>query len=262
MEKAFAINLKVNISFITRFLGALIGLCVFMAFVRGLIIYNTGDYAKDGLSMIFNMDLEQSLPTYVSAINLFIASALLALVTKFKRRNNDRYWMHWGFLSFGFLFLSIDESISLHELVVGSVVFELFNLEEQGHFGSSILIVSSAAISGLLFLNFILHLPGKTRTRFIVSGIIFVMGAAGMEALGGYIVSDGYQKVAYNLVVIIEESMEMTGVLLFIRALLYYIKENLVHGTSSLFQKVKKETDTIAPQKVEVLARETEHVAL
>lgn len=233
MENNFTVNLKVNIPFVTRMLGAFIGLCIFMAFVRGLVIYTTGNYAEDSLLMKFNMDFEQTLPTYVSTINLFIASALLALVSKFKKSIDDKYWMHWGFLSFGFLFLSIDENISLHELLVGRVVLDLFSLSEQFHLGSSILILSCAVIGGLFFLKFILHLPNETKARFIISGIVFVLGAAGMEALGSYILSDGYQKIAYNIGVIIEESLEMIGVLLFIRAILYYIKENHLNVTPS-----------------------------
>ncbi|RDV15340.1 hypothetical protein DXT99_09780 [Pontibacter diazotrophicus] len=239
MGKNFAINLNVNISFVTRFLGALIGLCIFMAFVRGFYIYTTGNNTEDSLLMKFNMDFEQTLPTYVSTINLFIASALLALVSKFKRSIQDKYWLHWSILSFGFLFLSIDESISLHELLVDSVILDLFNISEQFHIGSSILILSCAVISILFFSKFVLHLPNKTKVRFIISGVIFVFGAAGMEAIGGYILSDGYQKVAYNIGVIIEESLEMTGVLLFIRAVLYYIKENLLEITP-LFSKASE----------------------
>lgn len=60
-----------------------------------------------------------------------------------------------------------------------------------------------------------------------------------MEAIGGYILSDGYQKVSYNVGVIIEESLEMVGILLFIRAILYYIQENLLHHTP-LFEEVAK----------------------
>ncbi|GAB3533911.1 hypothetical protein GCM10027443_20160 [Pontibacter brevis] len=235
MEKSFKINLRVNIPLIIRFLGAVILLCVFMAFVRGLYIYLTGNNAEDSLLTKFNMDLEQTLPTYVSAINLFIASAFLALIAKSKWGMEDRYRKHWGALALGFLLLSVDESISLHEVVVANFMMQLSAISGPNHFGAGVLILLCAALSSMLFLKFILHLPARTKVRMISSGVVFVLGAAGMEAIGGYFVSDGYEKVAYNISVIIEESLEMAGILLFIRSLLYYIQENLLNA-SPLFK--------------------------
>lgn len=253
MKNSFAINLKVNISSVTRFLGAIITACIFMAFLRGFIIYMTGYNSEDGLLMKFNMDFEQTLPTYVSTVNLLIVSALLALVTRFKKSVNDKYWLHWGFLSFGFLFLSIDESLSLHEVLVRDYVMPLLNISGPAHLGAGLFILGCASVCGLFFLKFILHLPTKTKIRFIIAGVIFVFGAAGMETIGGYILSDGYQKVAYNTVVILEESLEMIGVLLFIRAVLYYIKENLLNVTPLLKEVHQHSKKTTAAQKEEQL---------
>lgn len=159
MEKTFTINLRVNISYVVRFLGGLILACIFVAFLRGFIIYTTGNNNEDGLLMKFNMDLEQTLPTYISTINLLIASGLLALVAKFKRSIGDTFWVHWCVLSLGFLFLSVDESISIHEVIVRSFVMQLFHNSSPAHLGAGIFILLCAAISGLFFLKFILHLP-------------------------------------------------------------------------------------------------------
>jgi hypothetical protein len=83
-------------------------------------------------------------------------------------------------------------------------------------------------VAGLvLFLyNFLLRLPSKTRNLFILSGLIFVSGAIGLELLEGYY--DSLLGTNYYTVVLytIEEAMEMVGVIIFIYALLNYLSEN------------------------------------
>ncbi|MFD3000653.1 hypothetical protein ACFS7Z_09805 [Pontibacter toksunensis] len=223
------ITFRLDTTTIIRILGALIGFCIFMALVRGGAMYINSNLTGDGLWMKFNMDNETTLPAYISSINLLIASALLALVCKLKERVADKYWKHWGLLSIGFLLLSIDENISLHEVIVHDYIMQLLEFSGPNHFVTGVLITACAALSSAFFLKFLFHLPTTTRMRIITSGVIFVLGSAGVEAITGYLIADGYQsqKIAYNIGVIVEEAMEMTSVLLFIRAILSYIQENL-----------------------------------
>jgi hypothetical protein len=67
-------------------------------------------------------------------------------------------------------------------------------------------------------------LPARTRRLFLAAGAIFVAGAIGVEAVSGMQASlHGEQNLTYHLVITVEELLEMTGIVIFIYALLDYI---------------------------------------
>ena len=69
-----------------------------------------------------------------------------------------------------------------------------------------------------------LHLPAKTRFTFLAAAIIYLGGAIGFELIGGrYAELHGSHNLSYNMISTVEESLEMAGVIIFIRALLQYI---------------------------------------
>ncbi|MBD1866698.1 hypothetical protein H6F95_05130 [Cyanobacteria bacterium FACHB-471] len=70
-----------------------------------------------GLTGLFNVDYENNIPTLFAAFILFLASILLFLVASAKRRQNDRFTNHWRVLSILFLYLSLDELLSIHETI-------------------------------------------------------------------------------------------------------------------------------------------------
>lgn len=75
------------------------------------------------------------------------------------------------------------------------------------------------------FLGFIKALPQKTRNLFIKAGTLYVGGALGMELIDGYYAKIYAQNnITYFVLTTIEESLEMFGILVFIYALLSYIK--------------------------------------
>ena len=77
------------------------------------------------------------------------------------------------------------------------------------------------------YLPFLWALPARTRWLFILSGAIYIGGAVGVEwATIWYEENDQLNTLAYNLWNAVEESMEMTGVILFIYALLGHIAAN------------------------------------
>ena len=58
---------------------------------------------------------EQSIPTYISLLNLLLSSILLFIIFKYEKANSHKGFNYWLFLSILFLFLSADESASIHE---------------------------------------------------------------------------------------------------------------------------------------------------
>jgi hypothetical protein len=78
-------------------------------------------------------------------------------------------------------------------------------------------------IVGLSYLRFLLHLPFKIRSLFIVAGALYVGGALGVESVCANLdYLYGFKNLRYSLVAGIEELCEMSGVVIFIYALMRY----------------------------------------
>ncbi|WP_419600273.1 hypothetical protein [Thiolapillus sp.] len=124
-----------------------------------------------------------------------------------------------------FVFLSIDETASLHESLIDP-------LRNTVH-ASGVLYYSWVIPYGfalllfvVLYLRFLLDLPRTIMLLFIASGAIFVSGALGFEMLGGWYADRyGEVSVAYAMLYTCEETLEMTGISLFIYSLLKYIAQ-------------------------------------
>lgn len=170
----------------------------------------------------FNIDLEGNFPSMYSALTLLLCSVLLSIISSVHKENNNRYAKHWKILSFIFLYLSLDEMLSLHE----HVVTPLRNLGFSGFFYHAWVVAAAIIlpIFCLSFLRFFLNLERKTRTLFFVSFILFVGGAFDLELVGGnYADSYGAYNMGYKLLVTFEELLEMSGIVVFVHTLLLHL---------------------------------------
>ena len=161
------------------------------------------------LRQLFDLDEENNLPSWYSSIALFITSIFLWLCAREKQAIGDAWKRQWKILALGFLVLSIDEVAGMHE-TFNSVV--KINWAIPGGL--------LAVIIGFLFLPFLLNLERETAKLFVISGVIYVGGAIGVELLAVPLRVDSLQ---YYLMTLWEEGMEMIGVLLFLHALLRYM---------------------------------------
>ncbi len=169
------------------------------------------------LRQFFDVDEEDSLPTWFGASLLLLASALLFLIARRKRADRDPWTRHWYGLSLAFAVLSMDEVAGLHETLNTVLAHPRW------------LFLGSAGIFALAYLPFLRHLPARTRALFVLSGCIYLGGAAGIEfATDWYEDNDLLKTLAYNLWNALEEGMEMGGVVLFIYAMLAYMGQG--HG--------------------------------
>jgi hypothetical protein len=171
----------------------------------------------------FDLDKELSLPSWFSSTALLGCAGLLAAVAVAKRRSGCRWWVHWAVLGLIFLYLSVDESIMLHEIVMFSL---RRRLDAHGILYFTWVIPGAIAVSlvAAAYLPFLIHLDGRTRRLFVLAGMTYVGGALGMELPGGAL-AEGYglDCSAYLAVMTVEEVLEMTGVVIFIYALLDYM---------------------------------------
>lgn len=173
---------------------------------------------------LFVLDEEANIPTVYSALTLAFCSMLLAIISYIKKGVNSRYSGYWKSLSLIFFFICLDEACSIHEIFINPLR-KLFNASGFFYFAWVIPAFIFLVIFLLGFLRFIKALPQTTRSLFIKAGTLYVGGALGMELISGYF-ADIYPQntIAYTVLTTIEESLEMLGIVVFIYALLSYIK--------------------------------------
>jgi hypothetical protein len=177
---------------------------------------------------LFDLNREQNLPTYYQGISIFLAAVLLAAIARQAWKTRAPFRWAWTILSAGFVVLSIDETCMLHEQL------ELLMQKSDHHFSGlfryswvvpAIIIV---AVIGCGYLRFLASLPTVTRMRFIMAAAIYLSGTIGMEMVGGwYDDRYGSNNITCQLLANIEELMEMSGIAIFIVALLEHIACNI-----------------------------------
>ncbi len=192
--------------------------------------FSRQDYAYS-IVRLFDLDQESNLPTAFSVLLLAAASLLLSLVASDKRGKSDPHMRAWTILACGFAVMTLDEFVMMHELLM-IPVRALTGWEHFGYFYFAWVIPATGLLVVLAayFTPFLMHLPAETRMRFVAAGLVFVGGAVGVEMVAGaYVEEHGKKGVEYVGLTMLEEILEMTGVILFIRALLLYLGKSLQH---------------------------------
>jgi hypothetical protein len=181
-----------------------------------------------GMRKLLDVNTERSIPTWFSIVQLTASSALLAVIAASKRARMDRFAPYWWLLSAGFAYLSLDESVQLHEYSGAGVTKFITALIPLRSFAWVALGAAAAAAAFALFFPFLRGLPQRFRHRFLWAGACYLGGALGVELLGG-VYEIGTRARSFELAVAhaLEEGMEMAGIALFISALLSYIASEM-----------------------------------
>ena len=180
-----------------------------------------------GFAYRLNVDMEVSIPTWYASSTLLLCSILLAVIWRAKKQNRDAYSPHWMGLAVIFLYLSLDEAASLHEMTI-EPIRSAFDLTGVLYYAWVIPGAIFVSIVGLAYTRFLVALPTLTRGLFLLAGIVYVGGAIGMELVGAnYRYLYGRHNWTYAVIVGIEECLEMIGVVIFIHALTSYISSHV-----------------------------------
>jgi hypothetical protein len=191
------------------------------------------------LIRMVDVDEEQSIPTWFSSVGLTLASLLIMLIVhSLRKRRETKFLLRWIILAAGFIILSMDEAVGIHERI-GTPTKKLIGsgsgfLEHQWIIPAGILVLAAAAY----FLRFLFALEPRRRRQFIMAGAIYVFGALVMESIGGKAASvhgGSHETVAYALCTHIEEACEMIGVVLFNAALIDHLAELNPNGLKLAF---------------------------
>ena len=214
------------------YVAGILGLVAFVIILAGMILqvlfFTTEvDNYLEYFDFLFNVDDELNIPAYFSSILLLSSSLLLAIITLLKFKAKDTYRSHWSTLALGFLFMAVDEMLTIHEHL-NKPFIRLMGENRSSLFTFAWVIPGMIIVGlmGLLFLKFLINLPKKHRNAFILAGSIYVFGALGIEMIGAnYADSHGLHNLTYSMITICEESCEMAGVIVFIWPLLVYIRD-------------------------------------
>ena len=187
-----------------------------------------GRNPQDALFRIIDFRQEANIPTLFSSGILAFACVLLAVTGRDAVIRERNLWMagRWYGLAVIFAFLSLDETAMIHEG---------FNKYPLGSAGALAIVdkfpwvwfYGAAVVAlGLFYLPFLLRLPRLTAILFVMSGIIYVGGAIGLEVFGAYELDvDHIQRASLDYILrgVAEEFCEMAGTLLFLWALLRHL---------------------------------------
>lgn len=208
---------------VRRLLLALWAVFVVTGFTVEILHYTCTFESRPLWVDIFSLSYEDNLPTWYSSFLLSACGVLLACIWSRPPAERHGHGFFWGTLCLGFLYMSLDESASYHEQM------SLWFHGNRGvlYFGWVMPAGALVLVLGLVFLKFLFTLPGIWRKRFVIAGVIYVGGALLMELPLGWWVDKHGNEGGFGYVLIdgVQESMEILGSTLFLRALLQYYDE-------------------------------------
>lgn len=208
-------------------LGLVVSTLIIAHLATQVLKFHFGHNYQLGFERLFNLDRENNIPTWYASSALLLSSALLMLIWRLRKAQADPDARYWVALAAIFSYLSVDEAASIHETVVHEMVLTLMpTLNASGYLFYPWVLAGSAfaLVVGLSYLRFLFRLPSKTRWGFLLSGLLYVGGAVGLDLVeGNYEDQYGREHFTYTMLVACEESLEMLGILLFLCSLYGYM---------------------------------------
>lgn len=208
-----------------RVLTALLLCFCFLLLANCLMLVARFSFGYESLLTLiptWDFNTEGNIPTLFTTTTFLLAGLLLSIIAHTKYKTKQAY-LAWLILALVFLFLAADEATSIHERV-GQLFRNQTNTSGVFNISWVIPYGIAAAIFGISYTRFLLGLPRRIAAIFIISGIVFVTGAIGIELLGGaQKIRSGDDTLSYALLYTVEESLEMLGVITFVYGLVSYI---------------------------------------
>ncbi len=190
-----------------------------------LIRFRLGTPEVYGLVPLFDLGAENNLPTFFSG--LLLLACALALFTLSRgvalERPTSRRWLGLAIVCF---LLAADEVASLHELTTRPMR-ELAPSLMSGllYWGWVVPGLVLVTLMVCIYARFILGLPAPVRNRAMLGAALFVIGAIGVEMPEArHVESHGMENLTYSAYVLVEEVLEMTGVLVVLSGLLVHLR--------------------------------------
>ena len=176
------------------------------------------------LFSLFFIDGEGNLPAIFSTCLFLINAVLFLMVWQAAGPAGDSQKI-WLVLAIVFVFLAIDESISIHERLIDPLRQALgatgvFYYAWIIPYGIGVLLLAIVAIPVFW------RMPKRIRFWFGLSAAIYLFAAIGLEMVSGkYLVMMNENKdIVWILMVTLEESLEIAGLIILVYALLLLVR--------------------------------------
>lgn len=176
-----------------------------------------------GFVPLFDLNTEKNVPTWFSSALLLACAFVLWRIADKTALHKEPDVDRWRLLSFGFAYLSMDETAMLHERI--GFIFRTHFPTGGVFYYSWVFFLGLPVILFLsvYFFSFLKRLPRSTRILFILSGAVYLAGALGVETVGGWLDYGGAKNsVSYAVCSFSEEVLEFSGMLAFLWTLLSY----------------------------------------
>ncbi len=178
--------------------------------------YIFGHGSLFGLVPMFDFNTEQNIPTFFSVLLLTACSVLFLFIWRSEKKQQKNQWV-WVFLAIVFCFLAIDEFGEIHEKL-SEPFHERFQTQGLLYYAWVIPYGMIVLILTLFFLPVWWRMKRKIRNIFAIAAIFYIMGAIGMEMLGGREFENMGDQLNYKCAMLaaIEESLEMGALIILI----------------------------------------------
>lgn len=188
-------------------------LTLLSALLNGLVEWRgRADRRLVELERLFDVVQEGTVQSWFSSVLLAAAAVLAAVVAARFRAGGNQWWGRWVLISGALAWVSLDEAVSIHELVNDPEAPS--GLMRYRWVVLAVPLVAALAVWALPALRAV---APPIRRLLIASGVIYVGGAVVVEWITGFFHGTN---LIWGGLSHLEELLEMSGVVLFIEALL------------------------------------------
>ena len=226
-DNSDSLALKLNLKKVITWLFIITGLLLAAHIAGQIEKYVFHHSTVFGLVPFFDLGNEKNLPTFFQTSILIFTGVLLLLCSGIIQKQRDPSRGYWIALAFGFFYMGIDEWFMLHEKTNQFIRDTIkFKFMDSIHFPWIVLGLVLVALVTLFFFRFLLRLDKKMRKMLILAAVLYVAGAIGLEIIGGiYLDWAGTDDLLYAMLTAVEETLEMVGVIIMVKALMSYLAE-------------------------------------
>lgn len=212
---------------VTRILSSFAAIFAILSSIRLIIVNHSVPGQVPQFIDLFNMDSEINIPILFCIGLLLLAFVLLSFITSinFTRKSPHRFtWLALSMLS---LLIALNKAVRFHGYLLRIMVQFVRNSDSM-IFLPFIMAFLLVMVIGFLIISFrfIKHLHPKIRNVMLFAWFIYFLGAIILELIGSMFYNPGGQNnQVYQILTIIEETVEMAGVVAFIRVLIIHISD-------------------------------------
>jgi len=175
---------------------------------------------------LLNVNVEESIPSWYSALVHFCAAALAAAIAFAPRANQGTPRAPWAGISLALLYLSLNATTGIHKVILrasGDLLSSNRGLVYVCLAGIGLILLLVAVV----YIRFWRTLPRPARRHFALAAAVYGGGAIVMESVSTYVYRlDGGASLRYLAISAVEEGGEMLGAVLIIYALLCYLSQD------------------------------------